>query len=59
MLAYWLGGACSYPYVIPPQPPEEMHGGAGRRYEGEFVNYDDEDMAILIPCFITVMEEDR
>jgi hypothetical protein len=29
MLAFWLGGACSYPYVEPPIPPQPKPPGGG------------------------------
>jgi hypothetical protein len=58
MLAFWLGGASSFVYIEPPIIPEQPHGGGAQRgYEGEPIGYyDDEDMAMLIPMFITVME---
>ena len=56
MLAFWLGGACSYPYIEPPRPPEEQHA-AGKKAKRK--SYDEEDLCILIPCFLAVIEEDR
>ena len=57
MLAYWLGGACSYAYVKPPDKPQEP-GGPGTRAHPEMPLWNDEDdLVMLVPCFITVMEE--
>ena len=56
MLAYWLGGACSYTFV-PPQPPVEEQHASGKKLK--FKSYEEEDILILIPTFLAVIEEDR
>lgn len=53
MLAYWLGGACSYPFVEPPSP-ERPQGGGGMGYRrsldlARFKQREEEEIAILIP----------
>jgi hypothetical protein len=59
MLAYWLGGAASFPYVPPEPKPEEPHGGGrGRQYVEEYYYNEEEDLMTLIPCMLTVIESD-
>jgi hypothetical protein len=57
MLAYWLGGACQGTTYVPPKPPEEEQHASGKKPRRKI--YDEEDLAILIPCFLAVIEEDR
>lgn len=54
MLAFWLGGASSFPYV---PIPEEPHGGGKGRYE-EYIGDKQDDLLILIPIMLAVIEED-
>lgn len=56
MLAYWMGGAWQGGAIIPPKPPvEEQHAGKKRKVK----SYEEEDLLILIPCMLAVIEEDR
>jgi hypothetical protein len=57
MLAYWMGGAWQGGAIIPPQPPVEEQHAKGKKAKRKL--YDEEDLAILIPCFLAVIEEDR
>ena len=60
MLAYWLGGACSYPFIEPPSP-EEPQGGGGMGYRRSLdkafkaKQREDEEIAILIPIIWTTI----
>ena len=53
-----MGGAWQSSIIIPPEPPkvEEQHA-KGKKAKRKL--YDEEDLTILIPCFLAVIEEDR
>lgn len=56
MLAYWLGGAWAGTAIIPPQPPvEEQHAKGKKR---KLPRNDNQDLLILIPCMLAVIESD-
>lgn len=56
MLAYWLGGAWAGAAIIPPQPPVEEQHAKGKKKK--LVRNDNQDLLILIPCMLAVIESD-
>jgi hypothetical protein len=56
MLAYWMGGAWQGG-IAPPIPPVEEQHASGEKLK--FKSYEEEDILILIPTFLAVIEEDR
>jgi hypothetical protein len=60
MLAYWLGGASSYPFIEPPSP-EKPQGGGGMGFRRSLdlarrKEQEDEEIAILIPIIWTTID---
>ena len=65
MLAYWLGGACGYAHVEPPEPEKPTGGGGGmgdrRRWDrkGYPRQNDDDEVALLVAtAWVTVCQTD-
>jgi hypothetical protein len=60
MLAWWLGGACSYLYIEPPSPEKPVGaGGMGFRRSLDLARHkqrEDEEIAVLIPIIWTTID---
>jgi hypothetical protein len=67
MLAFWLGGACGYPYIKPPEPEKPQGGGGGFGYRptkkvprvrGEHEKDDEEILLLAATIWVTICPTD-